>query len=48
MTEPKDTPDEKAEDALQATIEETASFDDHTEATDEEPEVAPIPGVKTP
>jgi hypothetical protein len=45
MTEPKDEP----EDAIPATNEETASFDDHTEATDDEtPAPSPIPGVKTP
>ncbi len=40
---------EPAEDNALATIVESASFDDGTEATDDEPVVAsPIPGAKTP
>jgi hypothetical protein len=45
MTDPKEEP----EDAIPATNAETASFDDHTEASDDEtPPVSPIPGAKTP
>ncbi len=45
MTEPL----EPAEDAALQTIIETASFDDGTEATDDEPVAeSPIPGAKTP
>ncbi len=46
MTDEKPEP---AEDAALVTIAETASFDDGTEATDDEPVAdSPIPGAKTP
>ena len=46
MTEEKPEP---AEDGAIATIQESAAFDDGTDAEDElTPEPSPIPGAKTP
>ena len=44
-----DTKPEPAEDGAIATIQESAAFDDGTDAEDElTPEPSPIPGAKTP